>query len=96
MTGLGAARSAYLVERYLASTDGAELAAAAGRLILACEASTGTAMAVRYLSSTLVPADDTCFCLFEAASSDAVRAVNVVAGFDFDRISVAEIITPAS
>ena len=42
---------------------------------------------VRYLHSTYLPSEETCFCVFEAASSDAVRAVNVAANFPIDRIT---------
>jgi hypothetical protein len=42
---------------------------------------------VRYLQSTYVPAEDTCFCLFRATSPDAVRAVNDAADFALDRIT---------
>ena len=86
---------AYLVERYLSPTDSAELESAVLRLTRACQATLDTATPVHYLHSTLVPAEDTCFCLFRAASSDAVRAVNLAAGFGFDRISDARVILPA-
>jgi hypothetical protein len=82
----------YLVERYLAAPDAADLAAAVRRLAHACHATAGSAAPVRYLHSTFVPADDTCFCLFQAASSEAVRAVNALAHFGFDRISDARVI----
>jgi hypothetical protein len=84
----------YLVERYLAVPDPAALAASVTRLAQACHATAGSAEPVRYLHSTFVPADDTCFCLFQAASSEAVRAVNTLAGFGFDRISDARVIRP--
>jgi hypothetical protein len=92
MAGTGSQYPVYLVERYLAAPDAADLAAAVTRLVRACHATAGSAAPVRYLHSTFVPADDTCFCLFQAASSDAVRAVNAAARFGFDRISDARVI----
>jgi hypothetical protein len=86
--------SVYLVERYLSARDTADLAAAVTRLTRACRATVGSHMPVRYLHSTVVAGDDTCFCLFQAGSSDAVMAVNVAARFGFDRISNAELIRP--
>jgi hypothetical protein len=41
---------------------------------------------VRYLYSAYLPAEDTCFCLFQAPSADIVRAVNQQARFTFDRL----------
>jgi hypothetical protein len=40
-----------------------------------------------YLYSSYLASEDTCFCLFRAASSDAVRAVNSQAHFGYDRIT---------
>jgi hypothetical protein len=92
MAGTGSQDPVYLVERYLAAPDAVDLAAAVARLALACLATAGSAAPVRYLHSTFVPADDTCFCLFQAASSDAVRSVNASVRFGFDRISDARVI----
>lgn len=91
----GSGDLAYLVERYLSAADSADLEAAVVRLTQACHATLGTAAPVDYLHSMLVPAEDTCFCLFRAGSSDAVRAVNLAAQFGFDRISDARLIRPA-
>jgi hypothetical protein len=41
---------------------------------------------VRYLRAIFVPADETCFHLFEAASADAVRAASERAGLSAQRI----------
>jgi hypothetical protein len=40
---------------------------------------TASGSPVRYLGATFVPARGRCYCLFEAASVDAVRAVNEAA-----------------
>jgi hypothetical protein len=92
LSGTDSQDPVYLVERYLAAPDAADLTAAVTRLTRACHATAGSAAPVRYLHSTFVPADDTCFCLFQAASSEAVRAVNAAALFGFDRISDARVI----
>jgi hypothetical protein len=93
-TGVGRHERVYLVERYLSAAAAADLEAAVTRVARVCSASRGTG-AVQYLHSTFVPADDTCFCAFQAGSSDAVRAVNRTARFGFDRISDAQTIQPA-
>ncbi|MDQ1392865.1 MAG: hypothetical protein QOF30_1842 [Acidimicrobiaceae bacterium] len=73
----------FLVERYLPVTDLDALAAAVARVGVAC--ADGQA-GVRYVHSTFVPAEDTCFCVFEATSAQSVRAVNEAAHFGLDRI----------
>lgn len=81
--------SAFLVERYLTADEAGALSVSIGRLSLVCADPTATGLSVRYLHSTFVPTEETCFCVFEAASIDAVEAVNRAAGFRFDRISAA-------
>jgi hypothetical protein len=44
---------------------------------------------VRYQRAILVPEDETCFLLFDAASIDDVRAVVTRAAVPFERISTA-------
>ncbi len=41
---------------------------------------------VRYLGSTLIPSDETCFALFEASSADEVRGLLERAALPYDRI----------
>jgi hypothetical protein len=79
----------YLVERYLGAAAADALPAAVARLAELCAASAPGATPVRYLHSTYLPSEDTCFCLFRAASTDAVRQVNGLAGFTVDRITEA-------
>jgi hypothetical protein len=74
----------YLVERYLAASAARQLPAVVARLAGFCSDSAG---GVAYLHSTLLPTEDTCFCLFRASSGDAVRAVNADAGFRVDRLT---------
>jgi len=85
------ATSIFLVERYVAVTDVDVLAAAVARAGLACAAGHG----VRYLHSTYIPEEDTCFCVFRAPSAQSVRAINEAARFDLDRIVSAIGLTPS-
>jgi hypothetical protein len=77
------ARRTYLVERYVSPVAAVDLAASSARVLRLC---TGADSRVRYLYSAYLPTEDTCFCLFQAASSDAVRSVNEQAHFALDRI----------
>jgi hypothetical protein len=77
----GDALSAFLVERYLSPAAAVDLAASTSRMARLCADGE-----VRYLYSAYLPAEDTCFCLFQAPSAGAVRAVNQQAHFDFDRL----------
>jgi hypothetical protein len=80
--------TAFLVERYLSPAAAEDLATSTTRVARLC-AGSEPGPAVRYLYSAYLPSDDTCFCLFRAESPDAVRAVNLEAGFDLDRITAA-------
>jgi hypothetical protein len=84
--------SAFLVERYLSAGAVAGLATSVARVGRICADQGSSRAAVRYLQSIYLPADDICFCLFEASSSDAVRAVNEAGHFAFDRISSAVLV----
>ena len=79
--------AAFLVERYLPAAAVAGLADSVARRSRDCDEAGVGAARVRYLQSTYVPAEDTCFCLFGATSADAVRAVNVAAAFALDRVT---------
>jgi hypothetical protein len=84
--------STFLVERYLPTAASSGLADSVARVVIACAQSNGSHAQVRYLQSTYLPAEDTCFCLFQADSSDAVRAVNIAGEFALDRITAAVVI----
>jgi hypothetical protein len=51
---------------------------------------------IRYLGSTLVSADETVFCLFEAEAPLDVAELNEQAGIPFDRIVAAVALVPAA
>jgi ABC-type microcin C transport system permease subunit YejB len=76
----------YLVERYLPGTPVPDVIAAAARAKSAADDLRADGTAVRYLDSTFVPEEDSCFCTFEAVSAEIVRRVNDQAGFSYARI----------
>ena len=81
--------NAYLVEHYSPglTVDGLGCWAALVRETAAAMRSEGSA--VRYLRSTIVPADEALLCVFEADSEELVREVYARAGVPFERLSVA-------
>jgi len=81
------ARQTYLVEHYRPgfTAEGLEEWAARVRATavgMACEGAP-----VRFLRSTIVPADESLLCLLEAPSDELVRAVYARAGVPFERLS---------
>ena len=93
--GLG---SLFLVERYLPAAAAGNLASSVARAARLCalSAESGAASEVQYLHSAYLPAEDTCFCLFRAASVEAVRALNDEASFALDRIAAAVQLYPVT
>ena len=66
----------YLVEVYLPHS-GADAALAAGRRARAAAVElTREGVPVRYVRTTFLPEDETCFHLFEAVSADAVEELS--------------------
>jgi hypothetical protein len=88
----------FLVERYLPPAAAGNLADSVCRTAQCCTLSAGprSAGSVRYLYSAYLPAEDTCFCLFQGATVEAVRALNEEAGFALDRITAAVLLYPNS
>ena len=82
-------RTAFLVERYLPTPEAGALADSVTRVALLCADSDHGGPTVQYLHSAYLPTEDTCFCLFRAASANDVSAVNQAAAFSFDRITEA-------
>lgn len=62
----------YLVETYVARMNADHARAAARRARTAARELTREGESVRYVRSTFLPGDETCFHVFEAASQDAV------------------------
>ena len=79
----------YLLELYVPRT-GAHVAVDHGESALAAaEHLTQRGSPVRYRGSIFVPAEETCFVLFEAPSADAVRAAARLAELPCARVSTA-------
>jgi len=66
----------YLVEVYLPRSRADEARATARRARAAAEQLTREGMAVHYVRTTFLPADETCFHLFEASSAEVVEKVS--------------------
>jgi len=64
----------YLVEVYVPRSRGREASAAAARARSAAEALSREGSEIRYVRTTFLPADETCFHLFEACSAEVVEA----------------------
>jgi uncharacterized protein DUF4242 len=77
----------FLVERYVPATDLDQLAAAVHRVAHRCGERRRARVEVEYVHSIYIPEEDTCFCVFRAPSTDAVREVNDAEGFVIDRVS---------
>ncbi|MGI8808746.1 MAG: nickel-binding protein [Acidimicrobiales bacterium] len=77
----------YLVERYWPGVTTVALGDAIARIREASEREAGGHGAVRHVGSTLVAAEETVFCLFEATSMEAVADVNARAHVATDRIT---------
>ncbi len=85
----------YIVERSLPGLSEKHRSALQYALGEASRRLTTSGSPVSYLGSTFVPARSRCFCLFEAASLDMVRAVNEAALVPY--IAIDEVIElPAS
>lgn len=74
----------YLVEAYASRT--ATTLELRSRAADAADALAATGLAIRHVTSILVPSDETCFHLFEADSAETVRRVTVDAGISAPRI----------
>jgi Protein of unknown function (DUF4242) len=88
--------STFLVERYLPPAGAHELAASVARLARLCAEPEPAGHGVEYLNSAFLPGEDTCFCLFRAASAEAVREVNRQADFALDRVTDALLLFPTT
>jgi hypothetical protein len=77
----------YLVEHYRPGFSAVALEEWAARVRAAAVGIAGEGKPVRYLRSTVVPADESLLCLLEASSDDVVRAVYARAGIPFERLT---------
>ena len=75
-----------MVERYLPGITAGELDEAGAQLAAAARELAADGIGVRYLGSTFVPEEESCFCRFESADADGVRRAFERAGITFARI----------
>jgi hypothetical protein len=66
----------------------------AGDLARAAAQASAPGAAVRFLGAILVPAEETCFWLYQAPAAEAVLAAMTAAGLDPERITPAVSIRP--
>jgi hypothetical protein len=84
----------FVVERYLPAVSPGELATAVARDRRAAAQMTAAGIPVRHLSTIHIPSDESCLCLFDAPSLDALREAQERAGIDFERIVEAVLAPP--
>lgn len=77
--------SEFLVEVYV-TRENATSAPGSEEVAAAAEALTREGRRVRLVRSIFVPEDETCFYMFQAETSDAVREAATRAGLRFDRV----------
>lgn len=82
-------RKTFLVEHYRPGRDVAQLSRSIGRIRGIVAEMERAGQPVRYLSATIMPNDESFFCLIEAASEDAVSDMYRRAEIPFERISAA-------
>jgi hypothetical protein len=85
----GAGPTIYLVEHYWPGITAEVFRAAAERVRATAEAMARGGTPIRYLHSTMVPADEAAFCVFEAASPELIEQLYARAGVRFERIVAA-------
>jgi hypothetical protein len=76
----------YVVERYLPGISSSELQQMLDGLRATTRQMRKEGTPIRYLGSTIVPDDESCFCQFEGPSQAAVAEANRRAGVAFARI----------
>jgi hypothetical protein len=76
----------FLVETYLSKLDTDGAVGIAERAVLATEELRGAGMIVRYVQSIFIPADETCFHIFEAQSEADARTAASRAGIHVQRV----------
>jgi len=82
-------RKTFLVEHYRPGRDVAQLSSSIARIRAVAAEMEQAGEPVRYLSATIMPGDESFFCLIEAASEEVVSGVYERADLPFERISTA-------
>ena len=86
----------FLVERYLPGATQEKLRETSRRLAEAADALAAGGESIRYLGTTFVPAEESCFSCFESSSEVAVRRTLEVTGVSYARILVTEKVRPGA
>ena len=82
-------RQAYLVEHYRPGLDVSQLTCAVARVRETIVEMERTGEPIHYVSSTIVPSDESFYCVIEAATEEDVRGAYAHAGVPFERMSAA-------
>lgn len=82
-------RVTVLVEHYWPGVTAEAFRLAAERVHVSASELARAGEPIRYLHGTLVPADESAFCVFEAASVELVERAYEKAGVPFERLLVA-------
>jgi hypothetical protein len=82
-------RQAYLVEHYRPGLDVSQLTSAVARVRETVVGMEHTGEPIHYVSSTIVPSDESFYRVIEAASEQDVRRAYARAGVLFERMSAA-------
>jgi hypothetical protein len=85
----------FLVETYASRETTCGLAGTVEELVLAAERMGEHGEEVRLLGAVFLPADETCFYLYQAASADTVRAAVARGSLEPERVTEAVLIRPA-
>jgi hypothetical protein len=86
----------YAVERYLPGVTAEQYDELQARIASAARRLASEGVAIRYLGSTFIPGEDSCFCRYESENVDAVRRACELAAVPFARISEAREFESAS
>lgn len=76
----------YMVERHLPGFPPEQLPAAAAAAKRTAQEMAAEGSAIRYVRSTWIPADEQCYCLFEAASAEIVEELQGRAQLPYDAV----------
>ena len=82
-------RQAYLVEHYRPGLDVSQLTNAIARVRETVVEMEHTGAPINYVSSTIVPGDESFYCVIQAATEENVRDAYARAGIPFERMSAA-------
>lgn len=89
VVGMARRRETYLVEQYRPGLEADELEQLSSRVRLAVDDLERKGQPIRFVRSTIVPADEAVLSIVEAVSEELVREAFARAGSRFERISTA-------